>query len=108
MSEGHEYLGEVLVRRGVVPAERLVPLFESVKERGQPLTDLLVAANVTDEARIAQALADESGLPFAAKVDPDALSPAVVTRLPITYAKQHKILPVAEDDDAVHCVIADP
>ena len=106
--EPHEYLGEVLVRRGVVPAERLVPLFETVKERGQPLTDLLVAANVTDEARIAQALADESGLPYAAKVDPDALSSEVVTRLPITYAKQHKILPVAEDDDAVHCVIADP
>src|ERR1700691_5533165 len=108
MSEPHEYLGEVLVRRGVVPAERLIPLFETVRERGQALTDLLVAANVTDEAHIAQALADECGVPFVPKVDPDAVSLALVSRLPITYAKQHKILPVSEDDDAVYCVMADP
>ena len=91
-AEGHEYLGEVLVRRGVVPAERLVPLFDTARERGQALTDLLVAANVTDEARIAQALADECGVSFMPKVDADALPLSLVTRLPITYDKAHKIV----------------
>ncbi len=102
MAEAHEYLGEVLVRRGVVPADRLPPLFDTVKERGQALTDLLVAANITDEAHIAQALADECGVSYMAKVDPDAVPLALVSRLPITYAKQHKILPIAEDDDTIY------
>ncbi len=104
----HHYLGEILVRRGVVPADRLEPLFDTMRERGQGLTDLVVSSNIADESRIAQALADECDLPFVTKIDVDALPPELVTRLPITYAKQHKILPVSEDDSAVHCVVADP
>jgi general secretion pathway protein E len=108
MSEGHEYLGEVLVRRGVVPAERLIPLYETVKERGQPLADLLVSANITDEARIAQALADECGVSFMPRIDPDTIPPDLLSRLPITYAKAHKILPIAEDEDTLYVAVADP
>ena len=108
MAEAQEYLGEVLVRRGVVPAERLVPLYETMRERGQALTDLLVSNNVADEARIAQAFADECGVAFVAKIDTNALPAELVSKLPITYAKVHKIVPVAEDESAVYCVVADP
>ena len=72
-----------------------------VKERGQPLTDLIVQANLADETKIAQALADEAGLALVARIDIDAIPDAVATRLPITYAKQHKILPTTEDDASV-------
>src|SRR5712671_2813592 len=103
-----EYLGEVLVRRGVVPAERLGPLFETMRERGQALTDLVVATNIADEAKIAQALADECGAPVIAKIDVDAVPLTLVSQIPITYAKQHKILPIAEDETTIYCVVADP
>lgn len=103
-----QYLGEVLVRRGVVPAERLDALFESGRERGQPLTELVVAQNIADEAKIAQALADECGVAVTPKIDIDAVPIALASQVPITYAKQHKILPVAEDDAIVYCVVADP
>jgi general secretion pathway protein E len=103
-----EYLGEVLVRRGVVPAERLSALFETAKERGQPLTDVIVAANVADEPKISQAIADEHGLAFVNKIDIDAIPLTLVSRIPITYAKQHRILPVSESEDAVYCIVADP
>jgi len=70
MAEAQEYIGEVLVRRGVVPPERLAPLYETMKERGQALTDLLVSTNVTDEAKIAQALADECGVSLCPRSTP--------------------------------------
>jgi general secretion pathway protein E len=108
MAQAQEYIGEVLVRRGVVPPERLAPLYDTMKERGQTLTDLVVAANIADEARIAQALADEIGVSFVPKIDVDALPADLVGRLPITYAKQHKIIPVSEDEQSVYCVVADP
>jgi general secretion pathway protein E len=101
-------LGEVLIRRGVATAERLAPLYDTVKERGQALTDLIVAANIADEARIAQALADECGVAYMAKVDPDTVPVDLLSRLPITYSKQHKILPIAEDDDTIFVAVADP
>jgi general secretion pathway protein E len=108
MAGGEEYLGEILARRGVVTQERLEVLYETVRERGQPLTDVLVQANVTDEAKIGLALAEECGLPFVSKVDVDAVPLATATRIPIGYAKAHRILAMAEDDDCVHCVVADP
>jgi general secretion pathway protein E len=103
-----QYLGEVLVRRGVVPEDRLDALFETVRERGQPLTELIVSANIADEAKIAQALADECGVAVVTKIDIDAVPIALASQIPITYAKQHKILPISEDDAAVYCVVADP
>jgi general secretion pathway protein E len=108
MAEAQDYIGEVLVRRGVVTPERLVPLYETVRERGQLLTDLLVSTNVTDEAKIAQALADECGVSYVPRIDVDAIPHDVVIKLPITYAKQHKIIPIAEDEGQVYCVLADP
>ena len=42
------------------------------------------------------------------KVDPDSVPLALVSRLPITYAKQHKILPIAEDEDTIYVAVADP
>src|SRR5437762_9710946 len=108
MSAQYQYLGEVLVRRGVVPPERLGPLFDTIRERGQALADLVVSTNIADETKIAQALADECGVGFVAKIDVDTVPLALVSKVPITYAKQHKILPIAEEDAAVYCVVADP
>ena len=43
------FLGEILVRRGVVPAERLEALYAVQREKQLDLVDLLVNSNVTDE-----------------------------------------------------------
>jgi general secretion pathway protein E len=104
-----QYLGEVLVRRGVVPADRLAGLFETMRERGQSLPDLVVAASISDETKIAQALADECGVEFIAKIDIDAISLELASKLPIMYAKQHKILLAGQrEDETVLCYVADP
>ncbi|WP_437967651.1 type II secretion system ATPase GspE [Sorangium sp. So ce260] len=103
-----QYLGEILVRRGVVPAERLLPLYDTVRERGQPLADLIVSSNIADEATIAKALAEECEVGLLPRIDIDAVPLELASRVPITYAKQHKILPLAEQDGVVYCAVADP
>jgi general secretion pathway protein E len=104
-----QYLGEVLVRRGVVPADRLAGLFESMRERGQSLPELVVASSISDETKIAQALAAECGVDFIAKIDIDAISLTLSSQLPIMYAKQHKILLADEQENgSVLCYVADP
>ena len=42
------FLGDLLVRRGLVPPERLEPLYAIQRERGVDLVDLLVNAQVVD------------------------------------------------------------
>ena len=107
-SAHNAYVGEVLVRRGVLTAERIAPAIEGAREKGQPLAETLVMGKLTDERAIAEALAAECGLPVVTKIDLEAIPDEVAARVPITYAKTHKILPIAEDGDAVHCVTADP
>jgi general secretion pathway protein E len=108
MGAPQEYLGEILVRHGVVPAERLPALFEAMRDRGQPLAEVLVTTQAADERALAEALAAECGLGVMPKIDIDAVPLPVATRVPITYSKQHKILALSEDDEAVYCVVADP
>ena len=103
-----EYLGEILVRHGVLTADRIPPLVQTVREKGQGLVDILVIGKLADERAIAQALANECGLGFMQKIDVDAIPDTVAAKVPITYAKQHRIFPLAEHADVVYCVTADP
>src|SRR6185436_19623983 len=81
------FLGEILQRRAGVPAERLEALYTVQREKGIDLVDLLVNGNVVAEQTIAKALA---------------------TRLPIGFAKSHKILVTNEDDFSVFVLVGDP
>jgi general secretion pathway protein E len=102
------YLGEILVRRGVLTEERLKPLVAQQREKGPALLDMLLAGNVAEGGAMAQALADECGLPYLARIDVDAIATPVASKLPISYAKSHKTLVTAEDDKRVYVVCADP
>jgi len=103
-----QFLAEVLVRRGVVPADRVDSLLETVREKGQPLTDVLVQAEVAAEESIAQAFAEEWGVRFMDRIDVAAVPLSAAERIPITYAKQHRILVLSEDENRVYCAVADP
>src|SRR5262245_47854288 len=102
------FLGEILHRRAGVPVERLEALYAVQREKGIDLVDLLVNGNVMDEPTIARALADESELPYVEKPEPDRISTALATRLPISFAKSHRVLITNEDDFSVFVLISDP
>ncbi len=107
MSE-QRFLGEILSRRGVVTAEKLEALYAVQRERGSDLLDLLVNANVIDEVALARVLAEEAQVGVVERIDPAEIVTSVATRVPINFAKAHRILVVREDEQAVHVVCGDP
>jgi general secretion pathway protein E len=102
------FLGELLSRRGVVTPEKLEALWAVQRERGTDLLDLLVNANVIDEVALARVLAEEAQLQVVERIDPAEIVTSVATRVPINFAKTHRILVVREDEHAVHVVCGDP
>ncbi|HEU4404877.1 MAG TPA: type II secretion system protein GspE, partial [Polyangiaceae bacterium] len=103
------YLGEVLIRHGVLSPERLDMLVAAQRERGGgDLRDLVVSTNAADETAVAQALAAEAVLPYLPRIDVAAVPTAVAVRLPISYAKQHRVLVLDEGEASVRVVLADP
>lgn len=101
-------LGDILVRHGVVTPEVLEPLYTQQREKGAQLTELLVQAKAASEADVARALAIECGLSFQERVDIEEVPTHTATRLPIGYAKNHKVLILGEYDDRVEIVCGDP
>jgi general secretion pathway protein E len=101
-------LGQILVRRGAVPAEALEPLYLAQLEKPRGLVELVLEANLASQGDVAKALAAECGLPFVDRIDIEAIATEAATRLPITYSKVHGLLVTAERDDGVTVVCSDP
>ena len=101
-------LGNILVRHGVASPDALEPLYAQQREREASLLDLMVQAKAASDVDIARALAAECGLPFIEKIPIDEVPTQIATRLPIGYARNHRLLVIAESEDVVHVVCADP
>jgi general secretion pathway protein E len=102
------FLGEILHRRAGIPIERLEALYAVQRDKGTDLVDLLVNGSILDEASVAKALAAEAELPYLDKIEPDKIATALAVRLPISFAKNHKVLVTSEDDSAVYALVGDP
>jgi len=101
-------LGNILVRRGVLTPEVLEPLYVLQREKGTALVDLVVQSQAASEEAVSRALATECGLPFIERIDIETINTQTAARLPIGYCKTHKILLIAEHDQSVDVVCADP
>lgn len=101
-------LGSILVRRGVVSEDALAALFAEQEDKDEDLVDLLVQGKVATLSQVTQSLAAECGLEFVETVDAEAIPIQVATRLPIAYARSHRLLVTAEHEDRVDVVIGDP
>jgi general secretion pathway protein E len=101
-------LGQILVRHGAVQPEALEPLYTQQLEKPRGLVELVLESRLATELDVARALAAECRLPFAERIDIDAVPTDLATRLPITYAKNHGLLVIAERDDEVAVICSDP
>jgi general secretion pathway protein E len=108
VSAQQEYIAEVLVRRGVLPAERVAELLQTAIDKGQDFVDTVVGAQAASDTVIAQAFASEWGFDYLPDIDIGAVQLAVAERVPITYAKQHRMLVLSDGESAVRCAVADP
>ena len=102
------FIGDLLVRRGVVTEDRLETLYATQKEKGGDIVDLIVAAHLAEEVAVARALAEEAERPFVESIETEKIATELATRVPITFAKTHKMLVFAEDDAAAYVLCADP
>jgi general secretion pathway protein E len=108
MASEQRFIGEILSRRGVVSEDKLEALFAIQRERGVDLIDLVVNTDAADETTVARVLAEEAQLPFAGQIDLAQIATGTATRVPIAFAKAHRVLVLREEEAAVHVVCSDP
>ena len=102
------YVGEILVRHGALTPEKLEEAIQLSVERNAVLTDLLVATNACDEEDLIRAFAAETGMKVETTIKPEDIPPELIDQVPITFARQHRVLPLEETEGVVRVAIADP
>lgn len=103
-----QVLGQVLVRHGVLSDDALAQVLDQQREKPVGLWELIVATHMATDLDLARALAQECALPVVESIDIDTVQIAAATRLPIGYAKNHRVLVVRENDQSVDVVCGDP
>ena len=102
------YVGEILVKRGALPADRLDELLGVAAEKKARIVDIVLAGRIAEEATVVRALAEETGLSFVEKVPSGTLSPELIDQVPITFARQNHCVPYHELGNTLFVAIADP
>ncbi len=103
-------LGEILVEvAGLAPARLEEALAAQRGEQaGARLGEILVRLKHASEADVLRSLALQLDLPWLERVDPEALDEGLVKKVPINFAKQARVLPLARQGGAVRVAVVDP
>jgi general secretion pathway protein E len=101
-------LGEVLRALAGLSDTALEEALRVQADEGGRLGEILVARKSVTVEDVARALAVQLDLPFLPHISPDAVDAELVRAVPINFAKQALILPLAMDGETVALAVADP
>src|SRR5256884_4246340 len=101
-------LGEILLAHGAVTRERLDEALAAQTERGGRLGEVLVSLKACSEEQVLKALAAQLELPYQMRVGTEEVSQDLISKVPINFAKQARLLPLRMDGDHVVAATADP
>src|SRR5438128_64236 len=101
-------IGEILLAHGAVTREKLEEALAAQGERGGRLGEVLVSLKACSEEQVLKALAAQLELPYQMRVATEEVSQELISKVPINFAKQARLLPLRMEDDHVVVAVADP
>ncbi len=119
---GHKLLGQILLELGAggVTVDTIdQALAQQAKDGadskdgqdgkgGGRLGEILIKMRVATEEDVLQALGRQLGIAYLAELKPDEVDPELVTKVPIGFAKQQRVLPLRMEGGTVLVATADP
>ena len=104
----HTALADILIGTTSLTEEQLQRAEALCTQRAARLEDVLRQQNLVTEEELLQAQSQQLGIPFW-KTLPDSEFDAVLMRqVPLAFARQHKLVPIRLDTDAVLVAVHDP
>ena len=101
-------IGEILLSQTYLTEAQLRDALEIQKEKGGKLGEILIQKKFLQPSEITIALSLQMGIPHLKEIEVNAINPEWVQDIPISYARQMEVLPIALDDLAVTVAISDP
>ena len=101
-------LGEILRHTSGLSEAKLQEALQIQADKGGRLGEVLVGMKAVGEEDVAKALGLQLDLPYLARIFIEEISPELIKRVPINFAKQAKMLPLFKEGDGVALAVADP
>ncbi len=106
-----DLIGQILVREAGLKPEYLERALVKQEEEGGRVGEILLRMQAITESALMRALAIQHETPFRDKLpNPEEIDATLIEQLPINFAKQHKVIPIAQDEDTgrVEVAVSDP
>src|SRR5689334_19203618 len=100
-------IGEILLAHGAIGRDKLEEALQAQAERGGRLGETLISIKACSEEQVLKALAAQLELPYQMRIGADDIAQELVSRVPINFAKQARVLPLRMDGDHVVVAVAD-
>jgi len=106
--KGEAKIGQILISQTSLTEDQLREALAIQKEKGGRLGEILIQKKFLQPNEILTALGIQLGIPCIKEIDHSTIDPEWIRDIPITYARQFEVLPMAVDEFAVTVVISDP
>ncbi len=102
-------LGEILLETSELSLDQLAEGRRIRDESGRPLTDVLVGLGWVSAEQVLEALGRRFALPIRPQLAADQVDVALIEKVPISFAKNHVLLPLKQESDgSVRVAVANP
>jgi general secretion pathway protein E len=101
-------IGEILIEAGAVKPAAVEQALAQQESEGGLLGELLIKAHACTEEDVLRALGVQLGMPFRADYPVAEMDAELAAKVPIGFAKQHRVMPLRREGDAVLVATADP
>jgi general secretion pathway protein E len=101
-------LAEALLRGTTLTDETLQQAFERREASGQSLYEVLLEMEALPEEKLLGVLGELYAIPIRDSLDADDVDVELAVRVPISFARQHHVLPVLQDGERLEVAISDP
>ncbi len=108
MPKPYVYLGELLVKKGVITSQQLQEALEEQKKTGQPLGAVLISMGiVSEEQAILPSLAEKFNISFVS-LKSTVVSQEALARLPAKAVNHYKVFPVKYENGILTVAMGNP
>jgi len=101
-------LGEILREEFSIAAEVIDLGLEEQRENGRLLGEILLGKKAVGPGVLAAALARQADLPFLETIPEDGDNSELLQLIPIGYAKEYAVFPMAHQDGVLQLAVANP
>jgi general secretion pathway protein E len=99
---------EILVQQQYITAEQLQQFQAIAAEKEDDLEDVLLAAKVISEEQLLVARSEQLDIAYCQKIETKQIEVDLLNLVPLSFARQSRILPLMREDDSVWVACSNP